>query len=382
MNFLVLFVVTGGLAMATMFNAPAIFVGYGFAFIVMLLAAWMFKPRTAFVAILASTLIALPIMILTKATFTEVAILNVLVRAPVAYLASEIRWRKGLLSSTFALSVFESLIALLIAILYFGDDGIHTSLSIFGILLAPFGYLIYLSVVNGERLRALAGIVCAAIFYFSTVTFPVLLVAFVSVLSLAALLKYPKYPNLKSLVLLVLIATAVFGLVYDNSFRNNVKVTLYPFFPHNWGDERWMQTDPACPPMDNVFVHTHTPSRLRIVETCVEVVGKVEKPPFIAGDGDYCFDVIPNDKSYLGIGNYILRKGGLHIEVVPADQLKVLSGIQGICPGDVVRVRGVWVVDTDHGMWTEVHPASVIEVIESKSKVRWPECVLGREFEE
>ena len=53
--------------------------------------------------------------------------------------------------------------------------------------------------------------------------------------------------------------------------------------------------------MDNIFTNTHTPSRLRIVDTCVEVTGKGEKPPFIAGDGDYCFDIIPDVKNTLSI---------------------------------------------------------------------------------
>jgi hypothetical protein len=41
----------------------------------------------------------------------------------------------------------------------------------------------------------------------------------------------------------------------------------------------------------------------------------------------------------------------------------------------------VWIIDTDHGMWTEVHPAFEIELINGSEK-RWPDCVMSVQFEE
>ena len=177
------------------------------------------------------------------------------------------------------------------------------------------------------------------------------------------------------------IVVAVVGLILGGSaLQANLKTSLYPFEPQSWSTERWIQSNSSCIPRANVFEDTHTPARLRIAGTCVEAVGVVRIPPFIAGDGDYCFDIIPENKELLAVGNYVLRKGGLHVEVVPADQEKVLGEIGGVCPGDVVRVRGVWVVDTDHGMWAEIHPAEKIEIVKG-SKERWPECVMGKRLE-
>ncbi len=373
---MIVFVLLGSLAMATMVNAPAIFLGYGLAYLVTLLAAWFFKPKKAFMAVLLTTIIALPVMVFTKAVFIEVALLNVIVRPPVAYLASAVKWRRGLVESALALTAIETLIALLIALLYYGDDGIHTSLAVFGIFLAPFGYAIYSFAEKSDWWGTFAGMVASLIFFFSLVTFPVLLLLAVAVASLAALLLRPAAS--KAVAALLVLALVV-GCGVDVAFRENVKTSLYPFIPHNWKDDRWKQLDPACGNASNVFANTHTPERLRIVETCVEVDGRVVRPPFIAGDGDYCFDLVPDSNRYLGVGNYILRKGGLHVEVVPADH-SMIERIGGVCPGDRVRVKGVWVIDTDHGMWTEIHPVVDIEILNSESKERWPDCVLGVEF--
>ncbi|WP_202320691.1 hypothetical protein [Archaeoglobus neptunius] len=375
-----LFVLFGTLATSTMMNAPAIFVGYGLVYLVMLLASWLFNPKKAFFAVLLSTLLSLPILLMTKAVFVEVAVLNVIVRAPIAYVASYVRWRNGLLSSTFTLSALETFTALLIAILYFGDDGIHASLSIFGILLAPFGYVVYMAIENGEKLKATAGLFAAFLFYLSLVTFPVLVTVFSSLLAVPLLTRRSR--SLLALTLVLLFASSAYALTADDGFKNNLKISLYPFNPKSWSEERWKQESGLCPEMSDVFVNTHTPERLRIIGSCIEITGIVKKPPFVAGDGDYCFDIIPDNKNALGIGNYVLRRGALHVEVVPRDQIEVLTPVQGVCPGDLVKVRGVWVVDTDHGMWTEVHPAFKIEILKSGADRRWPECVIGKEFEE
>jgi hypothetical protein len=381
-KWLLLFILLGGLGTGLMVNAPAIFLGYGFAYLTMLLAAWIFKPRDAFVAVLGSTIVALPILILPKSAFVEVAVLNVLVRPIVAYPASVIRWKKGLIVSALSLTALEVIFALTIAILYYGDDGIHTGLAVFGIFLAPFGYVIYASLEkNGiERiLGVFGGIVAGFAFYFSLFAFVALLTTFLSVIGLLLLLYW--LSKERSAILVMGIVIVVIGLFVGGiAFQANLKTGLYPFDPKSWSTERWIQSNSSCISRANVFEDTHTPARLRIAETCVEVVGVVKIPPFIAGDGDYCFDIIPEKKELLGVGNYVLRKGGLHIEVVPADQGSVLGKIGGVCPGDVVRVRGVWVVDTDHGMWAEIHPAERIEVIKGGEE-RWPECVMGKAFE-
>lgn len=379
-----LFIILGGLGNGLMVNAPAIFLGYGFAYLTMLLAVWLFKPRDAFLAVLGSTILALPFLILPKSAFIEVAVLNILVRPLVTYPASIIRWRSGLMVSALSLTAFESITALTIAILYYGDDGIHTGLAVFGLFLAPFAYAIYKSLERDgtERVAgALGGCLTSVAFYFSLFALPAVLTAVLSIIALIMLFYWLLKQKGVAIPVIVVLISVIGMAVGGAAIKGNFKTALYPFEPQNWNDYRWMQTNSSCIQTANVFENTHTPSRLRIIDTCVEAVGVVKSPPFTAGDGDYCFDIIPENRNLLGIGNFILRKGGLHIEVVPADQENVLGEIGGVCPGDVVRVRGVWVIDTDHGMWTEIHPAEKIEILKASSK-RWPECIRGVEFEE
>ncbi len=379
-----LFIVFGGVGTGLMLNAPAIFLGYGFAYLVALLAAWIFKPRDALICVLGATVLALPFLILPKSAFIEVALLNVLVRPLVTYPASVIRWKRGLLVSALSLTALETIAALTIAILYYGDDGIHTGLAVFGLFLAPFGYIIYKSLERPglqKIIGVFGGVITSVAFYFSLITLPALLTLVLSVVSLLLFL-YWLAKSEKVAIPTIGIIIVVIGLALGGSaIQANLKTGLYPFEPQSWSDLRWAQSDSKCVQTANVFEHTHTPSRLRILDTCVEAVGVVKIPPFVAGDGDYCFDIVPEKKELLGIGNLILRKGGLHVEVVPADQEGVLGAIGGgVCPGDVVEVRGAWVVDTDHGMWTEIHPAEKIKIIK-KSNKSWPECIMGLELE-
>jgi hypothetical protein len=376
-----LFIILGGLGTSLMVNAPAIFLGYGFAYLTMLLAAWIFKPRGAFIAVLGSTLLALPFLILPKSVFVEVALLNALVRPLVTYPASIIRWQKGLLVSALCLTALEGLAALTIAIFYYGDDGIHTGLATFGIFFAPFAYIIYTSLERrgSERiLGVLGGLMATLAFYFSLFAFPAFLTAAFSIVALLLFLSWGSRTPIVVIGILIVLAGFIMG---GGALQANLKTSLYPFDPNSWGDSRWIQSNSSCILRQNVFEGTHTPERLRIANSCVETIGEVRTPPFIAGDGDYCFDILPERGELLGVGNYVLRKGGLHIEVVPADQDKVLSEIGGICPGDLVKIKGVWVVDTDHGMWAEIHPVEKIEIVKGGVE-RWPECVMGKTFKD
>jgi hypothetical protein len=378
----IVFVIIGGIATASMVNAPAIFLGYGFIYVVMLLAAWLFRPRDAFLTVLGATVLALPFLIIPKSAFTEVAILNIILRPLITYPTSVIRWRNGLLASTLSLTALETFTALTVATLYYGNDGIHTGLTVFGIMLSPFAYVIYRSIDTNRIIGILAGSFSLCGYYFSLYAFPALFTLLLSVIALFLLLFWIEKSKSSVIPAIAIILIAAGFISGGIALQSNLKTSLYPFNPESWGDDRWTQKSENCPLSHNVFEHTHTPSRLRIVNTCVEVVGVVSIPPFVPEDGDYCFDILPQETFTLGIGNYLLRKGGLHIEVVPADQDRVLTPIGGgVCPGDLVRVKGVWVVDTDHGMWAEIHPALEIEVLKPAEK-RWPECIVGLEPED
>ncbi len=83
-----------------------------------------------------------------------------------------------------------------------------------------------------------------------------------------------------------------------------------------------------------------------------------------AVDGDFSFDIRP-DAGFgwtLSLGSYVLNDGNLHVEVVPSDQAAVLGSVT-LVPGAHVQVTGVWVLDTDHGWFSEVHPAWSVVVL-------------------
>jgi hypothetical protein len=83
----------------------------------------------------------------------------------------------------------------------------------------------------------------------------------------------------------------------------------------------------------------------------------------VSSDGDTTFKLEPDTRyTYmLSIGSIILRKGNIHIEIVPADKDTVVIPEKG----DYIEVTGVWVVDTDHGSYSEIHPAWKIVILES-----------------
>ncbi|MEM3833267.1 MAG: hypothetical protein QW128_06730 [Thermoprotei archaeon] len=54
----IIFVIISGFAVTTMVNAPLIFIGYGFVYVVMLLASWIYRPLTAAVIVFIVLLIA------------------------------------------------------------------------------------------------------------------------------------------------------------------------------------------------------------------------------------------------------------------------------------------------------------------------------------
>jgi len=184
------------------------------------------------------------------------------------------------------------------------------------------------------------------------------------------------------------LVVAVAGLALGGqALAYNASVAFYPFKPSSWGPQRWAEPPgQACPAVGNVFKYTHDPSRLRIIKPCATITGRVVGAPKIDDDGDYAFDMIPSGESLeslgldsLGVGNELLRKGHLHVEVVPHDHFRALGPVGGgVCPGDVVRVTGVLVADTDHGMWVEVHPALNITLVERASPKPWPDCIRGK----
>jgi hypothetical protein len=122
-------------------------------------------------------------------------------------------------------------------------------------------------------------------------------------------------------------------------------------------DVEWIFGPDGCAEGD-VLGGVYAPARLRVLDPCVTATGTVIHVYEQARDGDLVFD-LELDASYdymLNEGNRQNTHGGLHIEIIPADQDRLtLPEV-----GQRLRVTGPWVLDQPHGH-NEIHPVWHIE---------------------
>ncbi|MDX6505811.1 MAG: hypothetical protein QOG06_455 [Gaiellaceae bacterium] len=103
------------------------------------------------------------------------------------------------------------------------------------------------------------------------------------------------------------------------------------------------------------------------MNACATFVGKVVRAHDVAPDGDLTFTVA-RDPAYASMLNAKNRsKGGIHMEIVPIDQLgcrSVCSGLRVATPpvGARVRLTGAYVYDRWVG-WNEIHPTWKVEIL-------------------
>jgi len=383
----VLLLVLGGLASALTVNIPSVLEGYGLVYVMMLLAAWRYKPKTAALVVLGVMLVALPFYLVPASVFTSVGVFSVIVRPVLTYLAGVARVRYGRFASAVSLTVFETLIALSIDIGYFGSG--DAGLAIFGIILAPFAYGVVLAAGESGSTRVvgmLASLAALLAYYFAFYGFAAVWTGFLAALSLLPLLaasrRVAETTRKRSVFGIALLLPLIGSFLGGTQLSNNVSVALYPFEPHSWTSSRWEQQSPGvCPATNNVFSGTWSPARLRIVNTCATAVGTVGELVAVEEDGDFSFNIKVN-QTYAGmvsLGSALFERGELHVEVVPSDQHRLLDPLGGgVCPGDLVKVTGVLVLDTDHGMGSELHPAMGVMVLRHATGSPWPGCTLGR----
>jgi hypothetical protein len=361
-------------AIAVMVNAPGIGYGYGLTVLAMIIASWIFNPLEAFLYLFASHAVATIIALETRSAFLLIFLLSNILRPLLALGGSILRRREGALLSSLILVSLDSIVALSIAVLYYGDDGIHAAFSLYEFVWIPFAYAMYSSAKRKDYPMLLSATLSSAIYELSIFAFLSLppLLASIAALSVALFTLGREARILRGLAVLALLGVGV--ALGGASFKYNAKVMAYPFLPKSWSDHRWSVSGGACGNVTDVFKGVHDPSRLRIVEGCVTLTGRVTSPPLRFDDGDYCFDIKVVNGSYpISIGGTILRRGHVHVEIIPKDQKRLLKDIGGVCPGDLVRVTGTYVIDTDHGLWSEVHPAIKVEVLKRASP--WPQCI-------
>ena len=128
------------------------------------------------------------------------------------------------------------------------------------------------------------------------------------------------------------------------------------------------------PPADcnaDLWKHVYSPDRLRVIEPCTAVQGRVASV-HRAADGDLHIGLDPEQKSILNLTNVMHAQRRLIVEVVcdhPAVKNQAGPACEGFVStiaapsiGDHVRVTGAYVTDLDNG-WNEVHPATRIEIL-------------------
>ena len=346
-------------------NAPSIGPGYGFITMAMVLSMLFLAPVEAFVLAMVGGLLSLPFIYYSRSMILEVAVLGVILRPVTVYVAGIAKERHGYMLGSLVLGVTVPLVATSVGILYYGDDGMHSSLSIYDVATILFTLAGYRAWLN-SRHAGIIGWLGASLYILGSLYYASLPAATLgAAASLAAPLASKTYwePRTASLLAALLLVGILAGA---RTISYNLDIMLYPFKPNSYTQDRWV--DPhGCSGRTDLFAGVHDPSRLRIVHECVSVEGVVAGIPSMADDGDYCLDLEvlkSNATPLLTAGNTILRKGRLHAEVTPRD-MSVIEGLGGmVCKGDRLIITGVHVVDTDHGQWAEIHPVLSIQLEE------------------
>ena len=128
---------------------------------------------------------------------------------------------------------------------------------------------------------------------------------------------------------------------------------------------------PAADCNADLWKHVYDPGRLRVMEPCTAVEGRVVSL-HRAHDGDLHIALDPEQKSVLNLVNAIHSHRNLVVEII-CEHPSTDSGPAAACAGftsqvavpgvgDRIRVTGAYVTDRENG-WNEVHPVTRIEVL-------------------
>jgi len=128
---------------------------------------------------------------------------------------------------------------------------------------------------------------------------------------------------------------------------------------------------PAAECNAELWKHVYEPGRLRVIEACTAVEGRVVSV-HRAQDGDLHIGLDPDQKSVLNLVNVIHAQRTLILEAVcdhPATSSEPRAACGGFTSpimtpriGDRIRATGSYVTDRENG-WNEVHPVSKIEIL-------------------
>lgn len=367
----------------TLGNAPYLFFGYGLSSFALFAIALTCRPGSR-IGYVVGLVLGVAVDLNAQSVFPFVGVGAIVVRVLQFFLLERLRPRIGDLAACLVALLLGVFSAIAVGLVTFGGEGIQPAYAIFDVLyLAPAWMLARLQAARLPRTEATA---------LATLVIVATLIAFASASAflLAA-------PLLAAVVALVLVGVLVFRrrgplplarrrsadryapfaiaalivvlfLVSGPAVATSLRADGYALYPDGLTARQWIQTSTSagCRGGDLAGGRTETsgvwtPSRLRVLSTCVTVSGTIAALMPTSGstvDGDFSFD-IRVDAGYewtLSLGSYALNDGNLHIEVVPSDQPTVLANVT-LVPGAHVHVTGVWVLDTDHGWFSEIHPA-------------------------
>ena len=364
-------------------EAPYVIAGYGLATFCLLVIAYTMDANEAYIAFIVGNSLGLVLDWYTQSLLLLVIIGAGIFRIVQAIVLIELKKRYNLIASSLISIITLTIVATLIGMFFYGGEGLMTSMTLFDVFYIFPAYLVYYIKNSGiEAPHKLIGYVLtisATITVFlsiSTFFLPipfivglVLLTVFVLAIWKANLSSIKIKPVQSYIVsVVIVIVFAVTFLISGPAAQYAVTTNLYPIMPSSLTVSQWQQTNPSsnCRQGNTAGAGTEengvwSPPRLRVISTCQTVTGIVELIYNDTGawiDGDFSFDIRP-DPSYsylMSFGSYVLENATIHVEVVPSDQATVLSGLN-LHAGEHVSVTGVWLLDTNHGWYSEIHPA-------------------------
>ena len=373
----------------TLANAPYLFFGYGLSAFAVFAVGLTCRPGSR-IGFVVGFVVGVAADANAQSVFLFVGAGAVVVRLLQFFLLLRLRRRLGDLAACLVVLLVGVFLAIAVGLVTYGGEGIQPAFAVFDVVyLAPAWMLARIQAARLPRAEGLglASLVVAAtlVAFASASAFlvPAPFVAAMVALALVGVLVLRKRGPLpltrrtsvdRAAPPLLAALLVAFFLLSGPAAAISVRAQAYPLYPDSLAAHQWLQTSSAagCRGGDLAGGRTETngvwgPSRLRVLSTCVTVSGTVEALTPTSGpavDGDYGIDlrVDPGYEWTLSLGSYVLNGGNLHVEVVPSDQPAVLGGLT-LAPGAHVQVTGAWVLDTDHGWTSEIHPAWSVTVL-------------------
>lgn len=374
------------LTSTTVANEPILIFGYGLGAFGLLIVGLLLDPLPATVSVLVGSAAGASLIAYTQSAFTLVVVGSVLIRTIQAYALSRLKKRIGALGAASTVVALGALVATALGFGFYGGDAISTPMTIFEAVYIPPA-LVVMKAFEGvttrdRKLLGTAAFAATCGVFFSASPFGILVGGSASlfiVLLVSYLVLKPSLAGAKklgsALLIITLLAVPVSLASNPTALSYNLRTALYPFYPDSLGRSQWTQANSSAACIQGNVAGGGTiengvwgPQRLRVVDTCVTLTGVVMGLAPTSGpsnDDDYSIDIKldPQYSYMLSLGSVILQNGNMHVEVVPSQQPSLAGVLGSLKPGDRVQVTGAFVIDTDHGFWSEVHPAWQIAIL-------------------